>query len=233
VFASVLPAPLVPVLAAIDQDELDACGIDPSSACRYVFRQTDSEVLARAADWLIARPLHILLIVGIALLVNYIAQRAISRFVAGLGRARARTATIGMLATPEVAAERARMRAHNVGLALSAVTKVAIFVIAGLMVLSELSLNLGPLLAGAGIVGVAFGFGAQTFVRDFLAGMFMLIEDQFGVGDVIDVGDASGVVEGVSFRTTTLRDDNGVVWYFPNGEIKRVANKSQGGTAPT
>src|SRR5439155_11376125 len=86
---------------------------------------------------------------------------------------------------------------------------------------------LGPLLAGAGIVGVAIGFGAQTLVKDFLSGMFMLIEDQFGVGDVIDAGFASGVVEGVSLRTTRLRDVEGTVWHIPNGEIHRIANKSQ------
>jgi small conductance mechanosensitive channel len=94
-------------------------------------------------------------------------------------------------------------------------------------VLGELGLNLGPLIAGAGIAGVALGFGAQTLVRDFLAGIFMLVEDQFGVGDVVDVGGVSGVVEGVSLRVTRLRDVEGVVWHVPNGEIKRVGNKSQ------
>ena len=95
------------------------------------------------------------------------------------------------------------------------------------MILSELGIDLAPLLAGAGMLGVALGFGAQSVVRDFLSGMFMLLEDQYGVGDVIDAGDASGTVEGVSLRTTRLRDVEGVVWHVPNGEIKRVGNKSQ------
>jgi small conductance mechanosensitive channel len=93
--------------------------------------------------------------------------------------------------------------------------------------LGELGLDLAPLIAGAGVATVVVGFGAQTVVRDFLAGLFMVLEDQFGVGDVIDVGEASGTVEWVSLRVTRLRDVEGVVWYVPNGEIKRVGNKSQ------
>jgi moderate conductance mechanosensitive channel len=100
--------------------------------------------------------------------------------------------------------------------------------IAGLMALGTLGINLGPLIAGAGIVGVAVGFGAQNLVRDFLSGIFMLLEDQYGVGDVIDLGAASGAVEGVGLRTTRVRDIDGVLWHVPNGEIRRVGNKSQG-----
>src|SRR5215210_375243 len=95
------------------------------------------------------------------------------------------------------------------------------------MAFGELGLQLGPLLAGAGIVGVAVGFGAQNLVRDFLSGIFMLIEDQYGLGDVIDAGPAAGQVEAISLRTTRLRDAEGVVWHIPNGEIQRVGNKSQ------
>jgi small conductance mechanosensitive channel len=96
-----------------------------------------------------------------------------------------------------------------------------------LSVLDTLGINLAPLIAGAGIVGLALGFGAQSLVRDFLSGMFMLMEDQFGVGDVVDAGVATGTVEGVSLRTTRLRDIDGVVWHIPNGTILRVGNKSQ------
>jgi small conductance mechanosensitive channel len=95
------------------------------------------------------------------------------------------------------------------------------------MVLSELRVNVGPLIAGAGIVGVALGFGAQSLVSDFLSGLFMLFEDQYGVGDVVDVGDATGTVEAVTLRVTRLRDVNGTVWYVRNGEIMRVGNMSQ------
>src|SRR6185312_12287055 len=92
---------------------------------------------------------------------------------------------------------------------------------------AELGYPIGPLIASAGVVGVALGFGAQSLVKDFLSGIFMIFEDQFGVGDVVDVGEASGTIEAVSLRVTRLRDLDGTVWYVPNGEILRVGNKSQ------
>jgi small conductance mechanosensitive channel len=94
-------------------------------------------------------------------------------------------------------------------------------------VLGQVGLNLTPVLASATVIGAAVGFGAQSIVRDILAGLFMLLEDQFGVGDVIDVGSAKGTVEAVTLRVTRMRDVNGVVWYVPNGEIKKVGNESQ------
>ena len=95
------------------------------------------------------------------------------------------------------------------------------------MILSELGVNIAPIIASAGIIGIALGFGAQSLVKDFLSGIFMIFEDQYGVGDVVDVGEASGTVEAVSLRVTRLRDLNGTVWYVPNGEIVRVGNMSQ------
>ena len=97
-----------------------------------------------------------------------------------------------------------------------------------MLVLGEIGLNLGPLLASAGIAGLAIGFGAQNLVKDFIAGLFMLLEDQYGIGDVVDIGEAVGTVEAVGLRITTLRDGSGVLWYVRNGEIVRVGNKSQG-----
>ena len=101
---------------------------------------------------------------------------------------------------------------------------IAIF---GTMILSQLGVNIAPIIASAGILGIALGFGAQSLVKDFLSGIFMIFEDQYGVGDVVDVGEASGTVEAVSLRVTRLRDLDGTVWYVPNGEILRVGNKSQ------
>ncbi len=95
------------------------------------------------------------------------------------------------------------------------------------MMLSELGYDVAPIIASAGILGVALGFGAQSLVKDFLSGIFMIFEDQYGVGDVVDVGEASGTVEAVSLRVTRLRDVNGTVWYVRNGEILRVGNMSQ------
>ena len=105
---------------------------------------------------------------------------------------------------------------------------MTIFSIAGFIILGDLGINLAPLLASAGVVGVAVGFGAQNLVRDYLSGVFMLVEDQYGVGDVITVGDATGTVENVTLRITRLRDVNGIVWHIRNGAIETVGNESQG-----
>ena len=95
------------------------------------------------------------------------------------------------------------------------------------MALGQLGLNLAPLIAGAGIVGVAIGFGAQTLVRDFLSGLFILLEDQYGIGDTIDLrAEVVGVVEEVNLRVTRIKGADGTVWFVPNGEIRRVGNKS-------
>jgi small conductance mechanosensitive channel len=181
-----------------------------------------------------ATPLKILFIVVLALLATRLARKAIKRFVRGfeqpdvqrtLGSIRNRTPA-ALLATGPVNL-RGAQRAETIGAVLSSITTAVVWTIAVFTILAEFDINLGPLIAGAGIAGVALGFGAQSLVKDFLSGMFMLVEDQFGVGDIIDVGDASGTVEGVSLRTTRLRDVEGTVWHFPNGEIRRVANKSQ------
>jgi len=99
--------------------------------------------------------------------------------------------------------------------------------IAIVMILEELNYSVGPLLASAGIVGVALGFGAQNLVKDFLSGVMMLLEDQFGVGDVVDLGEAIGVVEAVGLRVTQVRGLDGTVWYVRNGEVLRVGNYGQ------
>jgi small conductance mechanosensitive channel len=123
---------------------------------------------------------------------------------------------------------RRQARARTLASVLRSVTTALITVIATLMVLQELDFSVAPLLASAGVVGVALGLGAQSLVRDVVAGMFMIVEDQYGVGDVVDVGSASGSVEAVGLRVTRLRDVNGTVWYVRNGEIMRVGNQSQG-----
>jgi len=119
-------------------------------------------------------------------------------------------------------------RAETVGALVSSILAVIIWAMAVISVLDVLGVALGPIIAGAGIVGVAIGFGSQSLVRDFLSGIFMLLEDQYGVGDVIDAGDATGTVEAVSLRVTRLRDVNGVVWHVRNGTINRIGNESQG-----
>jgi small-conductance mechanosensitive channel len=123
--------------------------------------------------------------------------------------------------------ERAAQRARTLGTIGSSFFSIIIWLVAIMLVLSELNINLGPILAGAGIVGIALGFGAQSLVKDYLSGLFIMIEDQYGVGDIVDVGEASGVVEEVTLRSTRIRGLNGTLWHVPNGEIRRSGNLSQ------
>ncbi|MGB5758240.1 MAG: mechanosensitive ion channel family protein, partial [Acidimicrobiales bacterium] len=122
---------------------------------------------------------------------------------------------------------RLKLRIDTLVAVISSLSTVAVWALAVVVILGQLDVSLAPLLAGAGVLGVALGFGAQAVVADFLSGFFMLFEDQFGVGDVVDLGEASGTVENLSLRTTTIRDVNGTVWHIRNSEIRRVGNKSQ------
>ncbi|HET7487882.1 MAG TPA: mechanosensitive ion channel family protein [Acidimicrobiales bacterium] len=202
------------------------CGSGSDAVCAAVYRLTGSEVLARSSESLVAKPAKIVLILVLALLTVRLVRRMIRRFTRSVGTTAAGAAGT-LLHTTAVRTPRAAQRAETIAALGSSVVTVTVWAVAVLMVLGELGLELGPLLAGAGIVGVAVGFGAQNLVRDFLSGIFMLIEDQYGVGDVIDAGPATGTVEGISLRTTRLRDIHGNVWHIPNGVIERVSNKSQ------
>src|SRR3954464_767221 len=207
---------ILAVLASVTPEEIQACGPDGSAACLSVYRSTHNELAAKAADWFVAKPLTIGVIVLVAWLVTRFLTRSIRRFVV----------RIEATAVSETHA-RVVQRAETIGLVLRSTVRAIVAVIAGATILGELGINLGPLVAGAGIAGIALGFGAQSLVKDFLSGMFMLMEDQFGVGDIIDVGEASGTVEAVSLRTTRLRSVDGTLWHVPNGEIRRVGNQSQ------
>lgn len=123
---------------------------------------------------------------------------------------------------------RRTLRADTLIQLANSITNVVILGIVLLLVLDRIGINLAPLLAGAGVVGIAIGFGAQAFVKDLLAGISVLAEDQYGVGDVIDFGEGSGIVESVSLKSTKVRALDGTLWHLPNGEITRVANKTQG-----
>lgn len=137
---------------------------------------------------------------------------------------RTKAGPLGVLPPP---GERSGQRARTLGSVLRNAATIAIWVIAGLVILGEFDVSLAPLLAGAGVAGVALGFGAQYLVRDLLSGIFILMEDQYGVGDVVDLGEAVGTIEEVTLRVTRLRDVRGTVWYVPNGQIVRVGNQSQ------
>lgn len=215
-----------------------ACGARPGIACRITWWASHNEQAARFVDDVLARPINIavtiLLIFVAALVLRRFVHRMITRVTARMaeaapssGRSDAKTRTV-FEGTTLLMSERRRQRAGTVGSVLRHVASIVIMGTAVLMALSELGVNLAPILASASIVGVAVGFGAQNLVKDFLSGIFMLLEDQYGVGDWIDVGEASGTVEAVTLRTTRLRDINGVVWYIRNGEIQYVGNGSQG-----
>ena len=194
------------------------------------------DFIAEHQEVLVVKPLRILLILLIAVLVRFVVHRAISRAVRSttasdvpvvLRPLRERLGE-GVLETAGLLSERRRQRAETVGSLLRSVASLVIGVLALMLVLGEVGFQLGPFIAGAGIVGVALGFGAQNLVKDFLSGIFMLLEDQYGVGDVVDLGEASGTVEAVGLRVTRLRDVNGTVWYVRNGEVLRVGNRTQG-----
>ncbi len=225
--------PLVPI-AGPDPGLADACGVEPGTACRFVYQRTSSEGWAKVVDFLVARPLKILIILLVAWLLAKALRRLIRRFVSRVAGAteggpldRVRQRAPSVLGTDDPPTLRSSARAETIGQVLRSLTTAVIAAFAATYVVAELGLELGPLIAGAGVIGVALGFGAQSLVKDFLSGMFMLIEDQYGVGDVVDVGDAVGTVEGVSLRSTRIRDVNGTVWHVPNGEIRRVGNQSQ------
>ncbi|HZU72864.1 MAG TPA: mechanosensitive ion channel domain-containing protein [Acidimicrobiales bacterium] len=224
----VLGAPLLAVTAAVHPvTESQACGSVTNGACVVVFRLTHSQTLARLADLIVTRPLKIVVVIGVALVAHLAARRAINRLVAGmespeLHRLRLRRRRVeGHLPAP-----RSAQRAATIGSLLRSVASFSIWTIAVATLLGEIGISLGPLLAGAGIAGVAVGFGAQTLVKDFLTGLFMLVEDQYGVGDVIDTGLATGVVEGISLRITRLRDAEGTVWYVPHSSVQRVGRRT-------
>ncbi|WP_328995940.1 mechanosensitive ion channel family protein [Kribbella sp. NBC_01245] len=122
--------------------------------------------------------------------------------------------------------ERRAQRAETVASLLCSVVTIVLSAVLLVMLLNELGFNVLPLVASASIIGVVLGFGAQTLVKDFLAGIFMIFEDQYGVGDLIDMEKATGVVESVGLRITRLRGDDGTTWYVRNGEVLRVGNLS-------
>jgi len=181
-----------------------------------------SERFQQIWDWFSGSPLRILLVIAGALFTQYFGGRAIDR-------AMARLATADLIPGPTNTVARQKERARTTGTVLSSTLNAIIWVLAMAMVLGEFGFNLGPIIASAGVIGVALGLGAQTLVRDILSGIFMLIEDQYGVGDKVDVLDVKGTVEKVGFRITTIRDAQGTLWYLRNGEILKVGNLSQSG----
>lgn len=175
-----------------------------------------NNALDEFGNWFAGAPLRITTVIVIALAIRFFANRAIVRSMNKL-----------IAKTDRGTENRAAERSRTIGALLRSSVNALTFIVAGAMILDQLGLNLGPLLTSAGVVGVALGLGAQTIVRDILAGLSMLIEDQYGVGDRVQLLEVNGTVVNVGMRITTIRDDNGVLWYLRNGEILKVGNHSQ------
>jgi small-conductance mechanosensitive channel len=214
---------------------------DPCAAgeqiCGAALDLTGNATIAAIADVAIGKPLALIGLALLALFARWALHRVIDRVVSraeegvlpdrvtrmSLGRSHGDTGS----ARDMVVSTRRVQRAQTMGSLLKSIVSGVVIAVAATMMLSELGVDVAPIVASAGIIGVALGFGSQTLVKDFLSGIFMIFEDQYGVGDVVDLGEASGTVEAVSLRVTRLRDVNGTVWYVRNGEILRVGNMSQ------
>ena len=225
------------VFAATDgvSGAVPSCVEDSTTLCAKVYDWFGLDWLAANADTLIATPAKMLLIVLLAVAVRALMHRGIRRLTD-----RTATGAVPTILRPlrnrtpansvaqEQITERRTQRAEAIGSVLRSFASIVVLGIGVVLVLGELGINLAPIVASAGVVGVALGFGAQNLIKDFIAGIGIILEDQYGVGDVVDLGAASGTVEAVGLRITRLRDVNGVVWYVRNGEVLRVGNKSQG-----
>ena len=172
-------------------------------------------VLAVVGAWLLGHGIRILIIVLLSYLgyrvVKIITPRVVERFIAVRGKGRRAKAELAK-------------RSRTLSSVLTHTIGVIIAVIAAFMVLSEIGIDITPLLAGAGVAGVAIGFGAQSLIRDIISGFFIMVEDQFNVGDVAQVAGITGLVEGLNLRRTLLRDLDGILHVVPNGEIRVASN---------
>ncbi|WP_083311924.1 mechanosensitive ion channel family protein [Corynebacterium sp. HMSC078H07] len=186
-------------------------------------------------SWLVDKPIGIGLILIVAIVGNWLLRRLITKLAdnsikkgklsSPLSPRKTHVETDKALASTNEARRVSRIQTLA-GVGRSAVT-IFVWVWAVLAILDNLGVNVAPLVASAGVVGVALGFGAQALVKDFLSGIFMLMEDQYGIGDTIDLGNGVfGDVESISLRITTVRDIDGALWYVRNGEILQVANHS-------
>jgi small-conductance mechanosensitive channel len=215
-----------------------ACPPDSASWVCEPMYDSLGPVWAVRAEWMVSKPLTILVIVLIAFIINRIARYSIRRSLNRLlqppsdrtrraQRALRRATPAALLRTSPLNL-RIDARVQTLTTVFRSITSVFIWGVAGISILQVLGIDVTSLVVLSSVAGVAIGFGAQNIVRDFLAGMFILLEDQFGVGDTVDIGDdAKGRVEELTLRTTRVRDVHGTLWHVPNGQIKRVANKTQ------
>lgn len=175
-----------------------------------------SDFAARTAQFIVVRPAKILMIIVLALIASRLAARTVRRLISSLGSHSA----------VQARSARAPRRANAFASTAASIARLLVWIIAVPLILGELGINLGPLIAGATIIGAALGFGAQSLVKDVLSGFLILGEDQYAVGDRIMLGDISGIVEDLTLLRTRFRADDGKVWFVANGEVRKVANAS-------
>jgi len=228
---------LRPLVGGALLDIPTTCQRSNSVTCAAVYNWTHNDYLAHAAAWAIGKPLSILALLILGFVLRWLTHRAIDRVVRhaiadGMtGRLRAfRKASGNQAKTRDTSSSRRVQRARSLGSLLRSSATGIIFGVIFVMILDQVGINIAPILASAGVLGLAIGFGAQSLVKDFLAGIAMMIEDQYGVGDVVTLGTSSpvsGSVESVGLRVTRIRDVTGTVWHVPNGQILQVGNSSQ------
>ena len=160
------------------------------------------------------------------IVIGFSIKRIVNRVVLGVKKTHNVADTRELTSSP-VEALRSVQRTRTLGSVLNNTATWVIVSVVIILVLAELGFSVTALVASAGIIGAALGFGAQSIVKDILNGLFMVFEDQLGVGDVVDLGIASGVVERVGIRITEIRDVSGTLWFVRNGEILRVGNQTQ------
>ena len=192
------------------------------SFCERLYAWTDNEQFAETIAWVLGTPLKIGAIFLLAVLINRVTRRAIAGLVDRIESAQLTESVVS-----DSSADRTAERGETIGALLRSTASAFVFGIATVMALEALGVSIIPILASLGVAGIALGFGAQKLIEDLIAGVMLAIEDQFGVGDRVDLGMVEGVVERVTLRSTVLLDGDGVRWYVPNSEIRRVANESQ------
>lgn len=176
-------------------------------------------------------PINVVIILALAMLVNWLLRRllmrAVTQIVRGVKKSQDVDATAELRTSPYINA-RAVQRTRTLGTVGRAIISVTVWMLALILVLNQLGINFAALLTSAGVVAAGLAFGAQNIVKDILNGIFMVFEDQLGVGDVITIGDVSGTVEDVGIRVTQVRATDGTLWFVRNGEILTLGNSSQG-----
>ena len=208
---------------------MTGCGEDPTRLCTLVEELTGNAEVAATVDTWLAAPLRALLIIIVAIiayrLVSALVRRSVTRYEAEIRRRIERARQLDASENPRAETRRLQ-RLHAIGGAARSGLGIIIGFTAFLLVAAQF-VDLRPILAGAGLAGIVIGFGAQQLIADLLAGFSMLVEDQYGVGDWIDVDGKIGEVEKVGLRATSFRDLDGIVWHVPNGQVAKVGNLSQ------